>query len=98
MTPIEVAKYLENLRLSLAMTAELKRQATKPRAVLTRDYRTGWSATFHGRVQAGQADGRPFFMPQNEAIPLPWGAQERCETVARDIADRFPDCAIVVAI
>lgn len=94
MTPIEVARYLENLRVSLAMTAELKRQATKPRAVLTRDYRTGWSATFHGEVRF--KDG--LAMPQNVPLPLPWGAQERCEIVAQDIANRFPDVTIVVAI
>ncbi len=98
MSILETANYLENLRRLLAETAALNAilaaQLTKGSVTLVRDRRQGWSAEFSGIVKS---DGG-HVMPAGEPIPLPFGPSATAETVARDMAERFPGAAIVVCI
>lgn len=94
MNVLETALYLENLRVSLSETARLRRQLETGTATISRDPRHGWQVVFSGKVlmQGG------VFMPTGEPIPLPLGPSVPAEDVARDIADRFPDAAIICRI
>lgn len=97
MNILETAQYLENLRISLAETARLQRQLQTGTVTLSRDPRHGWEAVFSGKVRF-TFGGRDTVMPTGEAIPLPMGPTAPAEAVARDMADRFPDAAIIVRI